>query len=565
MRSSKLIIIITGIFTGLLSCEKDKLIEQEELNLETHLVVSSDTIVFVDTEKKKLVLSTEPASETDFEILATPDWVEVTPNSGTINNNEIQVSINSNFKNMNPGFYRDELIIGSSFGNKTVILEGSLNEHFAYTITDSIKFPFYRDTEHILIQNQGNLRINYTLSSASPTIELSTKSGEIAPGDENQILASLNRGLLEEEIHSNNIYVTINEVHDTITVNIGGFEDGMYYFDEKPIDAEYSKNTDRLVYITENSSLYIYNPLTNGTESIILPSIPTCISVSRDGSKAVIGHDSSISYVDLASKEIINTIEVSCKAADIVLGSNGWAYVFPENRLDYYKDLRISCLNLNVPDPDEKFHLGWPIGENQRAKLHPSGDFIFSSTTHLDPLSITKFDIKEGVAKELHSVSTDRVDSFVDNGGLWISEDGIHLFTPDRDIFKTSDNQDQSLEFTGTLNLKSYTTHDLPLIQGLDHSSYNSNIYVILTGPGSWEYHQDPNILVYDSNSMNFKNKIKLKQHYVRNYLDEFELSNARPLFIFSSSKSSEVYVVTEGFYSSNSEYKWAIQNIKVE
>lgn len=562
MKSYKLIIIATSIFAGLLSCEKDKLIDEEEQNLETRLLVSSDTLVFKGSEKKKLILSTEPASETDFQILTSPEWIVVTPNSGTIKSNEIEISINSNFKDLDPGLYIDQLIIGSSIGNKTVILKGSVKEQFAYTITDSINYPFYKNKEHILIQNQGNIRINYTLSSASPSIQLSTESGEIAPGEESQILVSLKRDLLEEELYSNEIYVAINEIQDTIAVNIGGFEQGMYYFDERPIDAEYSKMTDQIVYITENSNLYIYNIKPNTTKSIELPFLPTCVSISPDGSKAVIGHDLNITYVDLITEEIIKTLPVSCKAADIVLGSNGWAYVFPENRLDYYKDLRISCLNLNVPDPDEKFHLGWPIGENQRAKLHPSGDFIFSSTTHLDPLSITKFDIKEGVAKELHSVSTDRVDSFVDNGGLWISEDGIHLFTPDRDIFKTSDNQDQSLEFTGTLNLKSYTTHDLPLIQGLDHSSYNSNIYVILTGPGSWEYHQDPNILVYDSNSMNFKNKIKLKQHYVRNYLDEFELSNARPLFIFSSSKSSEVYVITEGFYSSNSVYKWAIQTI---
>ncbi|MDZ7778184.1 MAG: hypothetical protein U5L09_22455 [Bacteroidales bacterium] len=108
--------------------------------------------------------------------------------------------------------------------------------------------------------------------------------------------------------------------------------------------------------------------------------IPTCLSISPDGETAAVGHDGQITLVDLDPLSIVKTTSVSRQAFDIVLSSENWAYVFPEK--DQWEKIR--CVDLDTEIETES--TGNLIYENTRARLHPSGKYIYTAVGDLENL-----------------------------------------------------------------------------------------------------------------------------------------------------------------------------------
>ncbi|WP_321515877.1 BACON domain-containing protein [Marinifilum fragile] len=540
-----------------LSCEKEKIIEKEVL-IEPQLILSADTLVFNNEETKELFLSTKPAAESEYQVVSSPDWVEVNPASGNIESNIKKISITSNFSGMEAGIFSDELIIMSTSGNDTVNLIGLLGEQLLYSIPDSIKFSTFSNSEKLIIKNEGNVSLSYNLSASDSYIELPSETGEVLVGEQKEIIVNVNKESLETGYFLPEIYVNINEVADTVAVKVEVFREQKQILTTDIIDAEYSKATDKLVYVTSNSSVNIYNASTQTTDIISLSYLPTCLSLSLDGTKAVVGHDGHISYVDLQTKEIINIHDVSCNALDIVLGENEWAYVFPKQ--DQWA--RIRCIDVNLTNSTETTHTGNSIYAGTKAKLHPNGKSIYGADNGLSPSDLEKYDIQNGTAVYLYD-SPYHGDYSI-SGDLWFSEDGNRIFTRGKNVFKTSETKEQDMLYNGAIQLESNSSYSYSGIIWLDHIEAKKNLYILSSGDDYWDDANKPYVYVYNSDNLTFKSKIELEKYLVSDNSGGGNFYSAEPYFVFSKSTGEEIYVITKAVGSGLAN-EWAIQIINTD
>jgi chitinase len=218
------------------------------------------------------------------------------------------------------------------------------------------------------------------------------------------------------------------------------------------LDAEYSRALDRVVMVAASpNALYVYDPATGDEQTVFLALAPTAVSVAPDGLTAVVGHNAFVSYVDLQSATLTNTISVAAVLGDVVLAGNGFAYLFP---LSPSFDV-VHALDLaSGAETKASAFLGF---QGTRARLHPSGTRIYGADNGVSPADLRRFDISgasvTGGTERYHG-------SYAICGNLWLSEDGARIFTACGNVFRALDTYAAGdLEYAGALEATSSVQH----------------------------------------------------------------------------------------------------------
>ena len=237
------------------------------------------------------------------------------------------------------------------------------------------------------------------------------------------------------------------------------------------LDAEYSKQLDRIVAVSTQPSnqLHIYDPISGLSSAVSLTVAPTSVSVSPDGMHAAVGHNGLISYVDLITETVDTVITTTADAYDIVLAGNRYAYVFP--RTGY----QIRCINIS--NETESLSTSYNMYERTTAKLHPGGSAMYGAdNSGISPADIRKYDIAGGTAAVLYDSPYHGDYSMC--GELWLSEDGLRIFTKCGNVFRSSPNRYSSgstpddMTYNGKLSQLSNIRH-------LSHSSAANQVVAI--------------------------------------------------------------------------------------
>ncbi|WP_456312823.1 hypothetical protein [Pseudomonas shirazensis] len=424
----------------------------------------------------------------------------------------------------------------------------------SYSIPDSLNFSAFNSKLILNIKNNGKAVINYNINSSDSSISFSLTSGDITAGNQSEIVVNANRNNLQIGKSYSKIFLTINNKIESIVVSVDTFKEQKTILPTDVVDAEYSKITDQLVYVSANPSrVNIFSSASETTETISLLYTPTCISISQDGKTAAVGHDGHITYVNLNNKSIINTYDVSCSANDIVLGNNKWAYVFPEQNQWTF----IRCVNMNLPENNESIQSGSQIYAGTKGRLHPSGKYIYGANNGLSPSDIEKYNIQNGVAE--YSYDSPYHGDYSMNGNLWFSEDGSRIFTRGKTVLKTSETKAQDMTYNGKINTDSNAN-----IEWLDHSANKGNLYVILSNGDYWTNKRTPFVNVYNASNLNFKSKIELEKFAVPNNNGGGNFYDAEPYFVFSNSVGNNLFVLIKAT-GSGLDKEWGIQKITIE
>ena len=305
------------------------------------------------------------------------------------------------------------------------------------------------------------------------------------------------------------------------------------------IDAEYSKQRNKLFFVSSNPlSLSIFDTQNKDIEEVPLSFVPTSISISTDGSKAVVGHDGKISHVDLVNKTVLKTMDVPCYVHDVAIGNNNWAYAVPREG----SHVKVHCVNLS----DYTFveHLGnRTIYDGSNIKLQPSGNSIYVADNGVSPSDLDKLDVSSDTARYLYD-SPYHGDYDVD-GDLWFSEDGRRIFTRGKSVFKTSIVKEHDMLYNGKITLKSEDPWSYANIVWLDHLEAKKNLYLLSSGD-DWNSRNKPKVYIYNSDNLMFKEEIELEEYMVSNDFGGGEFYPAEPYFVFANSNGEEVYTITK-------------------
>jgi hypothetical protein len=525
-----------------------------DTNKDSELVFSEDTFIFNGSEMKSLFITTKPMTVCDYQVTSKPSWVTIDHESGSINlNNSIsEIKISSNLTNLKPGTYEGKLQFTSTLGNKSVLLKAVVGDNLLYSFPKTLNFSILDNGLKFIIKNEGNIPFSYNIENTNTKITLSSNTGNITIGGQNEITVAINRDGLPNGISNFNLNLNINNKIETIAVNIDNFKEQKLVLSGDVMDAEYSKVKNQLVFVSANpSKVIIFNTSTASIENIPLLYTPTCISLSEDGETAVVGHDGHITYVNLKTKSIIKTYSASCYALDIVLGNNKWAYVFPKEN----QWTNIRCINMNLSTDNESYSTGSSIYAGTKARLHPSGKFIYGADNGLSPSDIEKYDIQNGVATMLYD--SPYHGDYPMNGNLWFSEDGNRIFTRGKTVLKTSEIKSTDMLYNGTLNTDSN-------IEWLEHSTEKNTLFVIKNTGDVWTLTRSPYIYTYDSTNLSFKNKLELEKYQVPNNTGGLTYYDAEPYFVFSNSTGTNIFILTKA-KGSGLVNEWAIQKLAID
>lgn len=540
-----LLLLASLLFVG---CDGNK-----SVPIDPQLIVSSETLIFNENEYKKLSISTSPISECEYRITSYPDWVEVSPLSGRIINSIEDIEIYSQLEGSLPGVYTGEIEIMTSFGNKTITLKGHVGEQILYTLAEHIDISVFETEKNIILSNDGNVSIDYKANVSNEYITLSENEGKVEVGEQQILSLKVNREKMETGIYEAQIFFNINDERYTMSVKIENFAENKIILKDDIIDAEYSKATNKLIYVSSKPlSLVIYDTETKSSERISLSYAPQCVSLSLNGEEAVVGHDGRITYVDLMKKAIIKTIDVPCNVFDIALG-NKWAYAVPSN---------VQHTNLiNIDLTNGKVQQSGRIYSDMNIRVHPSGKYIYLGNNGLSPGDISKMDIQNGAAIYLYN--SPYHGDYSSGGKLWFSEDEMRVFSQYRSVFKCSDSQQTDLLYNGTISINNVLEAPYyPSIQWLEHASKKNELYIIYNEGYNMQTYT--NIYVYNSENLMYKKKLELEKYMIKDNFGDGDFYDAEPYFVFSNSKGNSIYVITKAI-GSGLLYEWALQEISIE
>ena len=218
----------------------------------------------------------------------------------------------------------------------------------------------------------------------------------------------------------------------------------LWTLDQRVVDAEYDARTNVIITVSANPSrLTVIDPEARTQQPVDLAQVPLSVAINPAGTHAAVSHDGWLSYVNLATRTVVRVYPVQSTGGDVVLGANGYAYVFP--RSDQWVDIR--CIDLATGLETQSPYPGPYAGA--LAKLHPSGDYIYSASNGLSPSDFEKYDIRTGTANVMYDSPYHGDYEF--SGNLWISGDGTRMFARSGNVFRSSAVRAEDMTYAGRL------------------------------------------------------------------------------------------------------------------
>lgn len=234
------------------------------------------------------------------------------------------------------------------------------------------------------------------------------------------------------------------------------------------VDAVYNAALDKIIVVGDDKKLYLYSPETHNTEVVSLGYQGTAVSVLPDGSMAAVAHNGKISYVNLGSLQVENVFSISTDVFDLEIATNGYIYAMP--RTDQWETLRA----INLATGEEVQQSGNSVRAGTVIKIHPSHHYIYGADRGLSPSDIEKYDIRAGTPVYLYD--SPYHGDYGMCGDLWMSQDGLRVFTRCGNVFRTSEVREQDMRYNGSITLEgniSSLSHHLNTVVYVDDSNKN--------------------------------------------------------------------------------------------
>ncbi|APQ18245.1 BACON domain-containing protein [Maribacter hydrothermalis] len=507
----------------------------EESGSEDSLQISTNSIVLDENGRGTVEVSITGKGEYTINFVEIPEWLSFAYfNSDAIvsegNNLELEVIATSNLV---PGIYTGTAIItAEGVGSVSLIVTYEVlasNMNLSKNILD---FGYFENELEFEITNTNGPTFNWEIQNSNSFITYEPSTGILNQGASITVRAILNREVLTSDISDFKIPISSNldQVIDQ-NVNINYFKEEKFLIDGVVVDAEYDRENDVLIFVsTSPNKLNKYNPITKQVSSLDLNMSPNCVSIAQDGNHAAVGHNGRFSYVNLQTMQLEQMFEVTCDASDIILAPNNWVYVFQKD----YQGTEFRCFSLG--NGMETLSTGWGY-YNSKAKLHPSGNYLYVANNGLTPSDFDKYDITGGAA--IHLYDSPYHGDFDFAGNIWINESGNRLFAKSRNVFDATDDQLTDMKYDGVLD-------GVQMIATMDVHTAKNKLYAILETGDGWPKIPGNIINVYDAEFLTYQSQITLPG-FLKNNEDEHPgVYDSEGHYSFFNGDGTEYYVLVK-------------------
>ncbi len=420
------------------------------------------------------------------------------------------------------------------------------------TSLSELKFGYFEDAKSFYIKNNGNILLDWKINNSNEYLTITPISKSLEAGDSTLVTVNLNRSNLDSQVYVTQFSVENDNLQDIIiSTVVNHYEEEKWLLDGRIIDSEFDKNNDLIIAVSESpDEIRKYDPVTKSVESLKLNLPPTSVSVSKDGNFAAVGHNGSFSYVNLSTMKLDTYYPVTANVFDIVLAPNNWVYVFPKE--DQWE--RIRCIELSTGV--ETSHSGYSIFDSTKAKLHPSGSYIYGANNGLFPSDFEKYDITDGTATYMYDSPYHGDYDF--DGDIWVSEDGSRLFAKSRRVFNSYNDKSNDMTYNGELVGEGK-------VMTLDHSSKAGRVYAIFSTSEFDNISPTNEVRKYNSEFLAFQGVIKLPEFLIPDGQGDGTIYDSKGYFGFFNALGTKYYVLVKIQEGSGAEKEWAIATIDVD
>lgn len=443
--------------------------------------------------------------------------------------------------------HRYELIITSNLGY-VVIHFLSLPENIEnqLCVNKKIYFPNGVSNFKFPIDNCGSTAITYSITSSSGKVELPLPSGRILPYGRAEIEVKVNDLSFWQGNNSAELYVNSGNVIDTVRV----FMEKKQMIEGYDFQATYSLSANRLVLISNESKLLVYNTVSQSFNTIKLSSFPLSFSVSPDGKHALIKANDKFIYVNLDDLYVIDEFILNgidpYEVQGMALISDGWLYFC-------YEDYMYSM------DLNDAYHK--VVSLNLRASsllLHPSGDYLYSDYYS----TIKKFAIHDGEAELLSNFNL--FDSF--DNILSFSKEGDKLFTSNGTIYQVSDYPEDNLELIGKAEIgfdeEDYALYHSYELSCVNYNDLNHRLYMVEYYDYYYYKHQYPCVYVSNMDDLQPVENIYIEPSLTMAASGLVSMTwDRKPAYAFVSADGSTMYMLSVRYFDLPIE-EWALEII---
>ncbi len=432
-----------------------------------------------------------------------------------------------------------------------IIEEIAINHEACVSVfPEEVRLSRTNSVETLEITNHADSVIQFSIDSI-PQLSLNFEESEIAPGESVQIIISPEPQYISTDEVNTHLKIRLLEDSIRIPVSITSLVITKEQINFSISDANYDKQNDRIICISAEPFNHLYSLNSEGEVlgSVGLNRYPTCLDVSADGNTAIVGHDGMLSVINLNAMTITSEISFSYWINDVVIAPNNYAYAF----MDYCDGAySIDLVTGNVTCND----YAGDIQNRMRAKLHPSGNYIYLANLGSYTDDFVKLDIREGTAEPMYFGHY--YGDYEYDGDLWITEDGKRIITKSGHVFNASLNPLLDMVYNESLENK------YSLISA-DDSEAAGKIVTICNSASSY-YDKESFIDIYDSGYLNFLYDLALDPFKREISGDETEYLYAVGKFAFFNSTGTEIIVISQGSDGPDLiDDLWGVESIAIE
>jgi hypothetical protein len=435
----------------------------------------------------------------------TPAWMVLNPDQGFLpTGQQVRVRISVDKTTLPVGSVSTSLTLNTNTNAGTLSLPLSVTVSPTPKLALSssrLAFPQGVTTRTFTLGNSGKGLLVWNVGAKAAWVTVSPTAGTVAPGETATLTATVDRVAVPGGAAVGSISFTSNAVNPSvpIAVEVTGTVPlplGLRMLDHRVVDAEWSAASGLLVTVSAAPHrLNIVDVETGATAIVPLPQTPTSVSIRTDGAFAAVGHDGFVSYVNLASKTLVQTYAVSADALDVVLATNGFAYVFPR------RDQWTTIFAIELATGAQSNNGNPTIYAGTVGRLHPSGEYIYGANNGLSPSDFEKYDIRGGAPRMLYDSPYHGDYDFA--GDVWISEDGARLFARSGNVFRSSPVRSEDMTYAGNFE-------GILAVRWAADSRIRQRIYV-LGGVGyPWDDYRTPSLTVYESGFLALRGSVAL-------------------------------------------------------
>lgn len=416
--------------------------------------------------------------------------------------------------------------------------------------TNTINFASTETSKNLSFSNYGSGLLTWEFIDIPAWLTITPSSGMYSPYSSNgNIIFSCDRTKLSPGQNTATVILKTNDSSRpsysiTVTAVAPGNNANIRAIDGNIIDAVFNKNTNTLYYVTSAPNKLIAYDVTTRTvlHEIALSKAPTCFAISEDWTKAAVGHNGSLSAINLSGNTVTAVYNSDYAVYDIAWAENDW-FSYTQTGGSFSALHWINMATGALYDDTDKYSLD---GYSMIKKV-PNQLYLIATRGSTSPSGFFSYSIANKSKKSY---------SHMDLSNFWMSEDGQYIYARSKDIYRTSSSTGSSDTFDADIN--SIGKINTPNNNGINFI-YHSNHFLWVIQNDSYSSDTSSSIYQIEDNDYTL-----VKKHtYDLLYQPDAQTTSfsVKANYVFANNEGTEISVLCKGV-SNNT---WIIQFIPVK